>query len=98
MTKAPLPPDKKLTGFYVARPEETLRLGVSIALQAAGVLAADPKRSHALHSIVYDEALTRRAAGLIIRSMLHQLQRATAPEPRDLTRLVDHLVALAREV
>lgn len=98
MTRAPLPPrDKKLTGLYAHRPEEMLTHAISLTLQAATVVA-ESKRGRALRSIVRDEALTRRASGLIMRAMLRQVLTPGAPDPRDLTRLTDELVALAREV
>jgi hypothetical protein len=88
--------DLHLSGAYHAAPLQMLEHAAHLALEVAAAVASG-KHARGLVTLVADERLTTRAAGLIVRSMLRSMTDKTDPTPADFRRLVADVVGLSRE-
>lgn len=90
-------PRRRLTGVYAEHPEEMLQHAISLTLQLAAALVHLRAGAAALRTITQDAAFTRRAAALVMRSMLRQVV-TTGPITREqLEQLARDVQAVTRE-
>jgi hypothetical protein len=89
---------RKLTGYYARAPVEMLEYAIQKSLTLAATMVAAGKRQRdALLTIARDKRLCDRAAGIVLRVMLRELNDETTATKSNMDRLVEEIAALAKE-